>query len=77
MTQLPFFSSVQPPASADEPAYWFLFQGSNLLVYSGDDAPSPVPRLGGLDEWGLTAVSPHYLGYLQTPPALPTATPPN
>lgn len=68
MTHLPFFSSVKAPASAEASAYWFLFQGNNLLVYSGDDAPSPVPRLGGLDELGLTAVfPPHYLGYLQTP----------
>lgn len=66
--QLPFFSSVIPPASQAEPAYWFLFQGSNLLVYSSDAAPTPIPCLHDLAEWGLTAVHPpHYLGYLQTP----------
>ena len=68
MIQFPFFSSVKPPASSSEPAYWFLFQGNNLLIYSGDDVPSPVPRLRELAELGLTAVFlPHYLGYLQTP----------
>ncbi|MBW2624195.1 MAG: hypothetical protein JRD68_14900, partial [Deltaproteobacteria bacterium] len=37
-----FIPSVQPPPALEEPAWWFLFQGSQLLVsLNGDEARVP------------------------------------
>lgn len=59
----PFVSQLTPPKSLDEPAYWFIFSGHNLLVY-GDEQSVRVPRLYEMAELGLTAVHQQYLGYL-------------
>jgi NAD+ diphosphatase len=62
-----FISGVVPPGERSEPAWWFAFQESKLLVYQ---QPSPVspPYLIDLGELGLTALSKHYLGRLDNRP---------
>lgn len=62
-----FISGVVPPAERSEPAWWFVFQQSKLLVYQ---EPSPVnpPCLVDLGELGLTPLSNHYLGQLDKRP---------
>jgi len=62
-----FISGVVPPAEQSEPAWWFVFQQSKLLVYQ---EPSPVspPCLVDLGELGLTPLSEHYLGRLDNRP---------
>jgi NAD+ diphosphatase len=62
-----FISGVVPPEERSEPAWWFAFQESKLLVYQ---EPSPVspPYLIDLGELGLTALSEHYLGRLDNRP---------
>jgi len=62
-----FISGVVPPAERSEPAWWFAFQESKLLVYQ---EPSPVrpPYLIDLGQLGFTALSEHYLGRLDERP---------
>lgn len=60
---LPFVSQITPPQTLNEPGYWFIFSGFNLLVYQ-DEAAARVPRLPEMAELGLTAVHQQYLGYL-------------
>jgi NAD+ diphosphatase len=62
-----FISGVVSPPEQSEPAWWFAFQESKLLVYQ---EPSPVspPYLINLRELGLTALSEHYLGRLDNRP---------
>ncbi|MEM7110858.1 MAG: NAD(+) diphosphatase [Chloroflexota bacterium] len=59
----PFFSSVRAPETLEEPAYWYIFKGSRLLVRDEGETAS-MPRLFAPDELGLTAVRQQYLGYL-------------
>ena len=61
--QSKFISSIVPPAKKPEPAWWFAFQGPQLLVYQGSDSVS-IPCLVDFAELGLTAMSRHYLGHL-------------
>jgi NAD+ diphosphatase len=58
-----FVSGIVPPAEKLEPAWWFAFQESKLLVYQGSSSAS-IPCLVDLPEIGLTALSQHYLGRL-------------
>ena len=62
-----FISGVLPPQERSEPAWWFVFWESKLLVYQ---EPSPVkpPYLVDLGELGLTALSEQYLGRLDNRP---------
>ena len=62
-----FISGVVPPQERSEPAWWFVFRESKLLVYQ---EPSPVrpPCLVDLEELGLTALSEQYLGRLDNRP---------
>jgi NAD+ diphosphatase len=62
-----FVSGVVPPTERSEPAWWFAFRDSNLLVYQ---EPSPVspPCLADLGRLGLTVLSEHYLGRLDNRP---------
>jgi NAD+ diphosphatase len=62
-----FISGVLPPQERSEPAWWFVFRESKLLVYQ---EPSPVrsPYLVDLGELGLTALSEQYLGRLDNQP---------
>lgn len=62
-----FVSQITPPDALEEPAYWFIFSGSNLLVHR-DENTAQVPWLRGMSELGLTAVHQQYLGYLETQP---------
>jgi NAD+ diphosphatase len=58
-----FISGIVPPSERREPAYWFAFQKSKLLVYPGSDSVS-IPCLVDFSELGLIASSQHYLGHL-------------
>jgi NAD+ diphosphatase len=50
--------------AAEDPAYWFIFQGDKLLVHlAGDTAAMPLTRDPG--ELGLTPLRRQALGYLQ------------
>jgi len=58
-----FISGIVLPMEQSEPAWWFAFQESKLLVYQEPSSVS-IPCLVDLAEIGLTALSQHYLGHL-------------
>jgi NAD+ diphosphatase len=60
-----FISRIDPPTERSEPAWWFAFQGSKLLVYL-ESSSVTIPCLVDFEELGLRAVSQHYLGQLHT-----------
>ncbi len=61
---MPFIPSIAKPSAQTEPAWWFVFQNSNLLVRTENDSVA-VPCEPGADPFSL---SPHlcrqYLGLL-------------
>jgi NAD+ diphosphatase len=62
-----FISGIVPPAERSEPAWWFAFQESKLLIYQ-EPLPVSPPYLVDLEELGLTVLSEHYLGRLDNRP---------
>lgn len=58
-----FISRIVPPSKRTEPAWWFAFQGSKLLVYQGSGSVS-IPCLVDFAELGLITLSQNYLGRL-------------
>ena len=58
-----FISSIVPPAEQLEPAWWFAFQGDNLLVKLKASSFG-IPCLVDFGELGLTSMRQHYLGQL-------------
>ncbi|HXF64807.1 MAG TPA: NAD(+) diphosphatase [Caldilineaceae bacterium] len=58
-----FFSQITPPPDAQEPAYWFFFQGDKLLVRPGADTIE-LPLARDPAELALSPLRQHYLGYL-------------
>ncbi len=62
-----FISAVVPPEQRSEHAWWFVFRGNNLLVYQEPSLVSPL-YLVDLGELGLTVLSEHYLGRLDSRP---------
>jgi NAD+ diphosphatase len=56
-----YVPSVVPPADRSEPALWFAFQRSQMLVYRGDDGPE-VPCCHDLGVHGLDPLRTQYLG---------------
>jgi len=58
-----FISEVTPPASLDEPAYWFIFQGNQLLVRR-EAGHASVPALLHPNELDLEPLRTLYLGKL-------------
>ena len=69
-----FIPGVVPPTERSEPAWWFVFQQSKLLVYQ-DPSPINPPCLGDLGELGLTPLSNHYLGLLDDRPCYAAEVP--
>ena len=61
-----FVSDVVPPGGRTEPAWWFAFQESKLLVYGGPSAG--IPCLAEFKGLGLKSLSQHYLGRLDGRP---------
>lgn len=55
---------MAPPAGERKPAYWFIFEGDKLLVFSNDKT-TEVPLAANLSHLGITPVRQHYLGYLE------------
>jgi NAD+ diphosphatase len=62
-----FTSGIVSPAEAKEPAWWFAFQGSKLLV-AAESSSVIIPCLTDFSGLGLTALSQHYLGLLDDRP---------
>jgi len=58
-----FRSSIVPPPEQLEPAWWFAFQGDQLLVKMKTSSIS-IPCVVDLAELGLTSMRQHYLGRL-------------
>ena len=58
-----FISNIVPPQEQTEPAWWFAFQGDQLLVQPKASALN-IPCLVDFEEMGLTGVRKHYLGQL-------------
>ena len=52
---------VTPPAARDEPALWFAFRKTEILVLNGADRPD-VPCCLDLSEHGFAPQRPQYLG---------------
>ncbi len=67
MKQKQFVSSIMPPADEKERAWWFVFQGSNLLVFS-ESPQVNIPFLGDFSELKMAALSRNYLGLLDDHP---------
>lgn len=64
MKQSSFFSSVRAPDSLEEPAYWFIFKGSRLLVIDNGQT-ADLPRLFSPSELTLAPIRQQYLGYFE------------
>jgi NAD+ diphosphatase len=56
----PFVSATTPPSDRVDPAYWFAFAGTHLLISPGGLAP--VPLMVDFAALALTPVRQHYLG---------------
>jgi NAD+ diphosphatase len=63
MTDL-FIGQVTPPQSLSAPAHWYIFQGSQLLVYRAEGG-AHVPALLDPGELGLEPLRTQYLGVLE------------
>lgn len=63
----PFTPEVVPPADRAEPAWWFAFHGTRLLIRTSGDAVD-IPYVVDFAELGVTAVHYHYLGRLDGRP---------
>jgi NAD+ diphosphatase len=62
-----FISGVVPPMERLEPAWWFAFKESKLLICQEPSSVS-LPFLIDFGELGLTPLSEHYLGRLDDRP---------
>jgi NAD+ diphosphatase len=62
-----FISGVVPPIERLEPAWWFAFQESKLLIYQESSSVS-LPFLVNFGELGLIPLSDHYLGRFDNQP---------
>jgi NAD+ diphosphatase len=56
-----FVPAVEPPAENNEPALWFVFRDTELLVRLGDESAS-VPRVSDLAQLNLRPKRRQYLG---------------
>lgn len=70
-----FVSAVTfPQGDGSEPAWWFIFRGSEILTVEpghGQATLLPVlPLASDLSEWGLEAIRRHYLGRLEGRPCM-------
>jgi len=61
----PFVALASPPASVEQPAYWFIFQGSQVLVRR-EEGRAFVPEAVHMGQLGLEALRMQYLGLLAT-----------
>jgi len=62
-----FISGIIPPSDRSQPAWWFAFQGSKLLIYQGPSLVT-IPYLVDFAESGLNSLHQHYLGQLDNHP---------
>jgi len=58
-----FVSGIVPPEGQSHPAWWFVFQGSKLLVYPKPQSAT-LPFLMDPSELSLTFIRQNYLGHL-------------
>jgi len=59
-----FVARMTPPSGERKPAYWFVFDGDKLLIFSNDKAAA-VPLAVDPSDLGIRPVRQHYLGYLE------------
>ncbi|HSR12862.1 MAG TPA: NAD(+) diphosphatase [Thermodesulfobacteriota bacterium] len=69
-----FIPEVVPPAAKTEPAWWFAFRQSELLLYE-DPSGSRIPRLTDFAELGVPSESEHYLGRIDGAPVYAVGLP--
>jgi len=62
-----FISGIVPPEERSEPAWWFAFQESKLLVYQESSGVN-LPCIVDFVELGLTTLREHYLGRFDNRP---------
>jgi NAD+ diphosphatase len=62
-----FIPGIAPPAVQSEPAWWFAFVGTKLLVHL-EGTVSQIPNLISLTEIGLVPVRTQFLGTLDDQP---------
>lgn len=62
-----FIPGIAPPALQSEPAWWFAFVGSKLLVHR-EGTLSQIPNLISLSEIGLVPIRTQFLGSLDDQP---------
>ena len=68
----PFITSVQPPLEMVEPAYYFVFAGSHILVIEDEDEMR-LPRLASLEanpEIKNASIRQLHLGYIDSAPPI-------
>src|SRR5512135_2899840 len=58
-----FVTGIVPPEVLSDPAWWFVFRESKLLVYQKSDSIT-IPFLDKPDELNLTIIRQNYLGHL-------------
>ena len=62
-----FISGIVSPVERSEPAWWFVFRGSELLVFQEHSSVN-LPYLIDFTELGLKSLCEHYLGRLDSCP---------
>jgi NAD+ diphosphatase len=58
-----FVPGIVPPEIRTDPAWWFVFQESKLLIYPSPESAT-LPLLTDLNELGLNVIRQNYLGQL-------------
>jgi len=61
----PFIALASPPASVEQPTYWFIFQAGQILVRR-EEGSAFVPEAIDVHELGLEPLRVQYLGLLGT-----------
>ena len=64
--QFPFISTLNQPENNNEPAFWFVFQGFNLLVQNEENNLN-IPFVTNISFITKDSYRQQYLGYIETP----------
>ena len=64
-----FISAITPPATNSDPAFWFVFNNSHLLVHN-ENSVIRIPLIKNISKLNITLLRCQYLGYLEESDAI-------
>lgn len=53
---------TRPAALSDDPAWWFVFRGTDILLFASNAASSVIPQFVSIEELGLAPLRSHFMG---------------